>query len=139
VESSEQRKVSEQWATRVISIRRGADRTKAKREGRQLAGQAGLDADRSAALDIVIHELATNLITHAQRGEIWLRTIAGKSVEVAAIDAGPGIQGLGRILRRTSVTGLTNVRRLSQDFDVNSEPTGTRVRAVIGPRSPKPS
>ncbi len=134
MDCTEQRRNDSEWATHVVSVRRDFDRTAAKRKGRELARRVGLDADRAAALDIVIHELSTNLLEHAERGELWLRTIAGKSVEVAAIDAGPGIKGLGRILRRTSVTGLPNVRRLSQRFHAESRPGGgTYVRAVIGP------
>ena len=123
-----------EWVTHVVSMRRDIDRTAAKRKGRTLSRRVGLDAERAAALDIVIHELASNLISHAVRGELWLRTIAGTSVEVAAIDAGPGIKGLGSILRRASVTGLPNVRRLSERFHVEAlDNGGTYVRAVIGP------
>jgi len=135
VELTKQRRSESKWTTHVVSVRRDFDRTEAKRKGRELAASVGLGPDRAAALDIVIHELSSNLLDHAVRGELWLRTIAGRSVEVAAIDAGPGIKGLGQILRRrTAVTGLPNVRRLSQQFHAESRPGGgTYVRAVIGP------
>lgn len=128
------RRVESQWETRVISIRREPDRTQAKRLGRELSRHAHLDPESAAALDVIIHELASNLLKHGQRGELWLRTLEGKAVEVAAIDAGPGIQDLERALGRTSVTGLPNVRRLSQEFHVDTKPGGrTYVRAVIRP------
>ncbi|MEZ4337820.1 MAG: hypothetical protein R3B82_14470 [Sandaracinaceae bacterium] len=130
------RPIDSQWETRVVSIRRETDRTEAKRLGRELARHARLDPERAAALDVVVHELATNLLKHGQRGELWLRTLDGKAVEVAAIDAGPGIQDLERVLNRVSVTGLPNVRRLTQELHVDSKPGGrTYVRAVIRPTS----
>lgn len=129
-----QGRVESEWTTKVVSMRREGDRAAAKGYGRELAHLAGLDARRIAALDLVIHELATNLLEHAERGELWLRTVAGQKVEVAAIDAGPGIQRLERVMARPSLTGLVNVRRLAQEFEVDSTPgAGTTVRAVIGP------
>ncbi len=130
------RSIDSQWETRVVSIRRETDRTEAKRLGRELARHAHLDPERAAALDVVIHELATNLMKHAKRGELWLRTLEGKAVELASIDAGPGIQDLERVLSRVSVTGLPNVRRLSDELHVESKPGGrTCVRAIIRPSS----
>ena len=110
--------------------------TQAKQLGRGLSRRAKLDPERAAALDVIIHELASNLLKHGQRGELWLRTLEGKAVEIAAIDAGPGIQDLERELSRVSVTGLPNVKRLSQEFHVDSRPGGrTYVRAVVRPSS----
>ncbi|MBX3275900.1 MAG: ATP-binding protein [Sandaracinaceae bacterium] len=117
-----------------MSVRRESDRTEAKRLGRDLARRVGLEPERAAALDVVVHELATNLIEHGQRGELWLRALDGKAIEIAAVDAGPGIQDLERVLHRASATGLPNVARLSQELHVDSRPGGhTYVRAVIRP------
>jgi len=128
----QRRRTPSEWTTRVVSVRRDVDRVQAKRHGRELARLAKLGAERAADLDVVIHELASNLLDHAGQGELWLRVVNGERVEVAAIDAGPGMIGADRVLARTSLTGLPNVKRLATLFELETrQGIGTHVRAVI--------
>lgn len=120
----------------------------ARRHALQLAEDCGLDETEAGRLAIVVTELATNLLRHAQRGRILLSARPGRSeVEVVAIDEGPGISDLDRCFRDgystggTPGTGLGAVRRLADDFDLHSStPGGTvavaRVRAG-GPLPPE--
>jgi anti-sigma regulatory factor (Ser/Thr protein kinase) len=112
----------------------------ARRHAAQLALQAGLDETGAGRLALVVTELGTNLLRHAQRGMLLLavRPQAGV-VEVLAIDSGPGIADLPRSLADgystggTPGTGLGAVRRLAHDFDIHSSvPGGTVVLARVG-------
>jgi len=48
----------------------------ARRAGNELARHVGFDDVRAGQLAIVISEAATNIVKHARRGEILLRTCA---------------------------------------------------------------
>ena len=66
----------------------------ARRAGNELARRIGFDDVRTGQLAIIISEAATNIVKHAQRGEILLRKVlrGGTSgIEVLAIDNGPGM------------------------------------------------
>jgi anti-sigma regulatory factor (Ser/Thr protein kinase) len=121
----------------------------ARRHAAQLAADCGLDDVDAGRLALVVTELATNLMRHAQQGRLWLSARpARREVEVVAVDEGPGIPDIERSLGDgfstggTPGTGLGAVRRLAQDFDLHSTvPGGTvvvaRVRAagVPGPQA----
>ena len=104
-------------------------------EGRRMATvvaeHEGLSADAAAKAAIVASELGSNLLKHAQRGELHITGLSGRGhrgVEILSIDRGPGIVNLGDSLRDghsttgTSGTGLGAVRRLSDEFDIFSQP-----------------
>ena len=93
-------------------------------------------------LAIVVTELGTNLLRHAQQGELWIAAVpALQEVEIIALDKGPGIAGVQRASQDgvstgsgSPGTGLGAIRRLAGDFDIHSTPAGTvclvRVRAA---------
>ena len=113
----------------------------ARRHAAQLAGECGLDELQSGRLAIIVTELATNLVRHAQGGQLLLSARpARREVEVIALDTGPGIPDVERCLDDgfstggTSGTGLGAVRRLAQSFDLHSSvPEGTVVVARVRP------
>jgi serine/threonine-protein kinase RsbT len=84
-------------------------------------------------------ELGTNIVKYAGRGVVrarWVVQGARRGVELEAVDEGPGIADPGQAMRdrfSTSGTlglGLPGVRRLMDDFHLDSEPgRGTRVKA----------
>jgi len=114
-------------------------------EGRRIATlvaeRQGLSSNAVANAAIVASELASNLSKHAQRGELHIAPLSGRGgpgVEILAIDRGPGIANLTESLRDghsttgTSGTGLGAVRRLSDEFDIVSQPgKGTIVVSQI--------
>jgi anti-sigma regulatory factor (Ser/Thr protein kinase) len=80
---------------------------------------------------IVATELATNLLNHAKNGQFVVQVVPtsiGLAVEILSIDSGPGIANVERSLRDgfstggTSGNGLGAVRRLSDEFDIYSQP-----------------
>jgi anti-sigma regulatory factor (Ser/Thr protein kinase) len=111
----------------------------ARRHAALLADSMGWDEVDAGRLALVVTELSTNLLRHAQQGRLLL---AGSpetgEIEVLAIDSGPGIAnpsqslGDGYSTGGTQGTGLGAVKRLSQDFDMHSSvPQGTVVVARL--------
>lgn len=115
----------------------------ARRHAAELAHECGLDDVEAGRLALVVTELATNLLRHAQRGRLLLSARPARGeVEAVAIDEGPGIPDIERSLGDgfstggTPGSGLGAVRRLATFFDVHSSvPHGTvivaRVRAQL--------
>lgn len=114
----------------------------ARRDALRLATEVSLDGAASGRLGLIVTELATNLLHHAQGGELLLQGIALGDhgvVEVLALDRGPGIADLEKCLRDgysssgTMGNGLGAIRRLATEFDLVSAPgKGTVVMARIG-------
>jgi anti-sigma regulatory factor (Ser/Thr protein kinase) len=110
---------------------------------------AGFGEEDSHRAGLIATELATNLVKHATGGELLVRDMGGPSqtVELIAIDRGPGIDNIARSLADghstagSSGTGLGAVQRLADSFDIYSEkPRGTVVlaRVCAGRGQPKP-
>lgn len=100
---------------------------------------AGLDPDQQGKLALVVTELGSNLLKHAGGGVLIARVLEGASVEVLAVDRGPGMVNVGDCFRDgystagSPGTGLGAVRRLSSVVDVYStQPGGTVILAQVG-------
>jgi anti-sigma regulatory factor (Ser/Thr protein kinase) len=96
-----------------------------------VAEREKLTAGRAAEAAIVVSELATNLLKHAQRGALQIAPLSMRAqpgVEILAIDRGPGMSNPsdsfqdGHSTAGTLGTGLGAVRRLSSVFDISSQP-----------------
>lgn len=111
---------------------------------RRLAARIGEATDLSdtvaGQLGLVVVELATNLLKHAVRGQLFLRG-EGRGeravVDVVAIDHGPGMDlercfDDGFSTGGTSGTGLGAVRRAAALFDAWSDPQGSVLFARLG-------
>ena len=104
-----------------------------------------LDAALAGKIAIAATELATNLLLHAGGGELLLQKLGSDdspSVELLAIDRGPGMADVSRCMSDgystggTQGTGLGAVRRLASEFDIYSAPgEGTVVLARFGAAS----
>jgi len=116
----------------------------ARRHATELARECGMDELQAGRLALVVTELATNLVRHAERGRLLLSArVARGEVEVISIDEGPGIADVDRSLGdgystgSTPGTGLGAVRRLAGDFDLHSSvPGGTVVVARVRAQPP---
>jgi anti-sigma regulatory factor (Ser/Thr protein kinase) len=116
----------------------------ARRLSIDVATREGLDESDASRAAIVATELGTNLIKHAEHGEISITAFDdsdGKGVEVLALDKGPGILDLQRSLADGHSTagsagsGLGSVRRNADVFGINSQAgRGTAVLARIRPK-----
>jgi anti-sigma regulatory factor (Ser/Thr protein kinase) len=96
-----------------------------------VAERDGLPPDAVAKVAIVASELGSNLLKHAQRGELHITPLScrgHRGVEILSIDRGPGMARVSESLKDghstagTSGTGLGAVRRLSDEFDICSQP-----------------
>jgi anti-sigma regulatory factor (Ser/Thr protein kinase) len=109
---------------------------------RAAAIRTGFDDTDAHRAGLVATELGTNLVKHARAGgEILVNVCdhAPGGLELIAIDRGPGIPNVaaalvdGHSTAGSPGTGLGAIRRLSQDFDLHSDASGTvvwcRVRA----------
>ncbi|MBE9461673.1 ATP-binding SpoIIE family protein phosphatase [Dyadobacter subterraneus] len=93
-------------------------------------GQAmGLAAKRLAELDLVVSEIATNLLKHAGGGEIIVRALIepnSRGVEILSIDKGPGMADPAKMMEdgvsttKTLGHGLGSIKRLSDQFQLYS-------------------
>jgi anti-sigma regulatory factor (Ser/Thr protein kinase) len=121
--------VEKAMITSALEIDHGSSVAEARRIATVLAEREGVADTGKAA--IIASELATNLHKYAQRGELHITPISGRGeagIEILAIDRGPGIANLTECFRDghsssgTAGTGLGAVRRLSDEFDVYTQP-----------------
>ncbi len=107
--------------SRVAGIRRAA---------KTLAQQEGLDERLVGNVAIIVTEICTNLLNHAQSGEVFLNPLGNRAqpgIEILAIDRGPGMEDVTQCLAdgysstKTSGNGLGAVARLSTEFDIYSQ------------------
>lgn len=103
----------------------------ARRIAVALAAELGFNETDRGKVAIVTTEAAKNLVNHAREGELLLQTLktaAGYSIEIVALDRGPGMANVGQCLRDgfstagTPGTGLGAIKRLSTFFDIHSVP-----------------
>lgn len=116
---------------------------KARRTVSRLAERLAFPPTRIAEIEIAVTELSSNLSRHAQQGVLVVRSVynAGEAlVEVAAVDAGPGMADVGLALRDGHSTagtlgiGLGAVGRLADSCDAYSRVgSGTVLVARFAP------
>ncbi len=132
--------------TRRCRIETEADIYAAAGMALEMARAMGFGNADAARIEIVVRELASNIIRHAGRGEILMREVTTdrKGLEVEAIDQGPGIPDVELALQDGYTTtgrglgsGLPAVRRLMDTFEIESQVgQGTRIRATRWLRRP---
>jgi len=120
----------------------------ARRIARASAHEVGFEANRAEQVAIVTTEAATNLLKHAQRGEILINAFVPSNgdtrrvMELLALDRGPGISDVNQCLEDGYSTagskgeGLGAVLRLSSFSDIYSRRgsgTALLARWVSGP------
>jgi len=101
-----------------------------KREIHNLLVKAGFNESRTGETDIVVSELTSNLIKHAQSGELLYKISeeadGNKAFEVISLDNGPGTDDIQRMMRDGASTtntlgnGLGAIQRLSDFFQIYS-------------------
>jgi serine/threonine-protein kinase RsbT len=123
-----------------VSIESDADVVVARQRARELAAGLGLSGTDLTLLATAISEIARNITTYAERGEVAVSVVATgrrRGVRVVASDEGPGIANLELALRDGYTSGvglgmgLPGTRRLVDEFDIVSAPgEGTTVTFV---------
>jgi len=127
-----------------IRVAEQADLAAVRGAAAELSAAAALDEEAAGRVQLVVSELATNLLHHADGGgAILLRRLdVPGGVECVALDRGPGISDLAAALADWAAPepragqglgyGLGAVRRLSERFDIHSEAgIGTAVLSRI--------
>jgi anti-sigma regulatory factor (Ser/Thr protein kinase) len=113
-----------------------------KREIHNEVQQAGFTPTRAGEIDIIVSEICSNLVKHAGGGDILYRLCQSgsenPSFEIIAMDKGPGIADLPRMLKdgasttKTLGQGLGAMERLSSVFHIYSVPDwGTVVYSKV--------
>jgi anti-sigma regulatory factor (Ser/Thr protein kinase) len=125
----------------ALSVTEESQVGEARRLAVALATQLGFSETDRGKVAIVTTEVATNLLKHAREGEIIFQTLktgSRDSIEIVAIDRGPGMANVGQCLRDgfstagTPGTGLGAIGRLSTFFEIHSVPElGTAVIARL--------
>lgn len=115
--------------TICIEVNESSAVGEARRQGTRLGQRLGLDETTNGKVALVITELGSNLVKHAQGGKLFLRGLSSgqqAGIEILALDQGPGMPPLDTALRDgysrsgTAGNGLGAVRRLSDRFDLYS-------------------
>jgi serine/threonine-protein kinase RsbT len=114
----------------LVAIRSDADIVLARQRGRALAADIGFTATDATLIATAISELARNIVSYAQQGEVVMRsaeTTQAKGIMIIARDSGPGIRSVQDALRDGYSTsgglglGLPGVKRLMDEFAIESE------------------
>lgn len=114
-----------------VEINSDQDIVVARQRGRVMASELGFSSGDATLIATAISELARNIVSYAQKGEIRLKGIHASSragILVVASDRGPGIADIRQALRDGFSTsgslglGLPGVRRLMDEFEIASQP-----------------
>ena len=114
-----------------VSINSDQDIVSARQKGRMMASELGFSPGDATLLATAISELARNIVSYAHKGQITLKMVNSlnrQGILVVAADDGPGIADIRQALRDGFSTsgslglGLPGVRRLMDEFEINSEP-----------------
>jgi anti-sigma regulatory factor (Ser/Thr protein kinase) len=126
--------------TQVLPIEDVSQIGHSRRTAQQFAEQLGFDEADAGRVALVATELASNILKHADHGELHLRATGNGGVELLAVDRGHGFDissGLvdGFSTGGTQGIGLGAISRLAQVFDAHADQRGTVILARLTPRS----
>jgi len=117
-----------------IRIASDKDVVTARQEGRAVALQTGFTVSEATLIATAISELARNIVSYANSGSVTLKPANGANgavgITIIASDSGPGIADIAQALRDGYSSsgglglGLPGVRRLMDEFDINSRAGG---------------
>lgn len=106
---------------------------------RRLTAQMGFDANQQFLIAAAASEASTNIIRYAGRGWVTLRSVrkeGREGIEIVARDNGPGIERIEEAIKegvskgKGLGLGLSSIRRIMDEFDIQSKPgAGTRIVA----------
>jgi serine/threonine-protein kinase RsbT len=121
----------------VLSIRSSADIVAVRHEVRRRAIELGFSLVDQTKIVTAASELARNTLQHGGGGSMRMEALSNgirRGLRLTFEDHGPGIADLERAMKDGFSTGgglglgLSGARRLSNEFDIQSQPCeGTRV------------
>jgi anti-sigma regulatory factor (Ser/Thr protein kinase) len=102
-----------------------------KKEVHALAVDMGFNSERAGRVDIVVAELVSNLVKHANGGHLLVKQIKDKhwgvGIEIVSMDNGSGIADLKRMMqdgvstKNTLGHGLGSIQRLSDQSEIYTQ------------------
>lgn len=121
----------------TLSVRATTEVVSVRHRVRSYAVESGFSLVEQTKIVTAASELARNMVEHGRGGTVLIETIddgTRRGLRLTFEDAGPGIPNIQEALRDGFTTGggmglgLGGARRLSNEFDIQSEPgKGTRV------------
>ena len=106
---------------------------------RRLTAEMGFDKVQQSLISTAASELSTNIIRYAKKGRITVKSVHDsdrEGIEIVAEDEGPGIENIEEAMKEHFSKGnglglgLSSVKRIMDDFDIQSKPGhGTRIVA----------
>jgi serine/threonine-protein kinase RsbT len=116
-----------------------ADISTVRNEARRMCELAGTTSFTLQKVTTIVSELARNIVSYAQRGELEITLQQGRDrrITIMASDEGPGIPNLEHILsgRYRSKTGLgrglLGTKRLADQFAIETGAAGTIIKAEV--------
>jgi len=125
--------------TLVLPLEDSSQVGHARRMAQKLAEQQGFDSEDAGRVALLATELSSNVLKHAQRGELHLRAIPGANgfgVELLAVDRAQGFDTAtcladGYSTGGTQGIGLGAIARLAQVFDVHTDARGSVIMARL--------
>ncbi|MGZ8162874.1 MAG: ATP-binding SpoIIE family protein phosphatase [Methylobacter sp.] len=132
-----------------LQLRDSSQVAEARRQTAKFSQELGFDAAMDSKVNLIITEMATNLLKHAGGGKILLRGIESPGslgLDILALDRGQGIANINDCLRDgfstagSYGTGLGAIYRLSAHCDLYSVINqGTAVFSRVWNKPPHPS
>ena len=123
-----------------IPIKKEWDIVGARQYGRDIAKKIGFGSVDQARIATSISELARNVYLYAKNGRIYfdiLDEIDRRGIKIVAVDDGPGIDDIGKVMEDGYSTanglgaGLPGVKRLMDYFTIESNRgKGTKVTII---------
>jgi serine/threonine-protein kinase RsbT len=112
-----------------VPITSDHDVVAARQQGRAVAMKLEFSSSESTLIATAISELARNIVSYAQNGEIRIipQNSGRPGIVIVASDEGPGIEDIRQAMRDGFSTsgslglGLPGVRRLMDEFEIASE------------------
>jgi serine/threonine-protein kinase RsbT len=120
-----------------VPIEHETDIVTARQKGRELAAATGFSSTDQTIIALAISEIARNIVSYAQSGEITISRLADgtrQGIQIVAQDEGPGIPDIELAMRDGYSTGkslgmgLPGAKRIMDEFELISAPgKGTTV------------
>lgn len=122
-----------------VPVLKESDIITARMEARRICDDLGAKSFTIQKVTTIVSELARNIVSYTSGGllEITPSRAAKPAVVVRATDSGPGIPNLDEIMAgdyrsKTGLgRGLLGTKRLADNFDITTGPSGTSIVAEI--------
>ncbi|NUP08204.1 MAG: ATP-binding protein [Polyangiaceae bacterium] len=122
-----------------LDIVEEADVSRARLLMKRVCNDFGISSVATQKCVTIVSELTRNIVSYTSGGSMELEVTASpRRICIRAKDTGGGIKNLDQILAgayqsRTGLgKGILGVKRLSDDFQIKSGPSGTDIRAELG-------